>query len=306
MHFVMARRDWAKENLLSKGTNHLKKNKLISKLVASNMTDETFERQAMDLLDNCEEKLKVGAVLAKDGCLLSTGFRGEVIEDDKPLHAERIAIEKSTGNDTKGSTLYTTLEPCIEINVGQKTQSCASLIVEKKIKRVVIGVLDPRAEVYTHGVRKLLDANIIVDYFPEDMRELIEGKSFKDVDTNVGYGPSGKRWVAVVASGKNYSIFKSRSSDEKIAFVWQSLQAAHGCVDVVASSGGNKSITAALNMKKFDEIADWKVFREPRHFCRMKKGTIAVLHSQDSTWAVLIRLVELKEDSIEFQWQVRD
>src|SRR5690606_26216935 len=59
----------------------------------------------------CSEYPRVGAVVARYGNVLSTGHRGEV----KRRHAERVAIEKLRREDLVGATLYTTLEPCVEL-----------------------------------------------------------------------------------------------------------------------------------------------------------------------------------------------
>ena len=60
----------------------------------------------------CNEYPRVGAVVAKDGQILSTGHRGEI----PCRHAERVAIEKLSRQALCGSTIYTTLEPCVEIH----------------------------------------------------------------------------------------------------------------------------------------------------------------------------------------------
>ena len=85
---------------------------------------------------------KVGALIVKEGQLISDGFNGtprgfdNTCEDEKGktlpevLHAESNALMKlsqSTQSCT-GSTLYVTLSPCYE---------CAKLIVQAGVKRVV-------------------------------------------------------------------------------------------------------------------------------------------------------------------------
>ncbi|MFP3353976.1 hypothetical protein R0K04_21675, partial [Pseudoalteromonas sp. SIMBA_153] len=104
---------------------------------------------------------KVGAVIAKDGKILSTGYRGEVGR----LHAERIALEKLQPVERVGSTVYTTLEPCINFHKDQEIGSCADFIIESGVERVVIGVLDPNATIYSQGFRKLLENSVSVGFF---------------------------------------------------------------------------------------------------------------------------------------------
>ena len=91
-------------------------------------------------------KLQVGAIIIKDGQIMSDGFNGtpcgfenkcEVKSMDGSLHtlsyvlhAESNAILKCAkyGRPTNGSTLYITYSPCIE---------CAKLIIQAGIIRVV-------------------------------------------------------------------------------------------------------------------------------------------------------------------------
>ena len=69
----------------------------------------------------CTEFPRVGVVVAKGGYILSTGYRGE----RKGLHSERVAIEKLSKEQLEGSTIYTTLEPCVELHSEQERESCA-------------------------------------------------------------------------------------------------------------------------------------------------------------------------------------
>ena len=109
-------------------------------------------------------KAKVGAVIAKDGRILATGYNGTVsghdncceIEIDGVLktspftvHAEQNVISycAKNGISTDGATMYITLSPC---------QLCAKLIVQAGIKRVVF--LDLYKD--TSGLKFLKDCNI--------------------------------------------------------------------------------------------------------------------------------------------------
>lgn len=92
-------------------------------------------------LSHCERK-QVGALIVKDGMIISDGFNGTPSGFDNccetengethwyVLHAEANAIlkvAKSTHNCQEG-TLYLTLSPCKE---------CSKLVVQSGIKRVV-------------------------------------------------------------------------------------------------------------------------------------------------------------------------
>lgn len=104
--------------------------------------DGTFINIAKEVgtLSHCTRS-KVGAVLVKDGNVISFGYNGTPagmdngceennVTKDEVIHAEMNAILKAakTGNSVDGSTLYLSLSPC---------QNCCKLIIQSGIKRVV-------------------------------------------------------------------------------------------------------------------------------------------------------------------------
>ncbi|MBK6679280.1 MAG: bifunctional diaminohydroxyphosphoribosylaminopyrimidine deaminase/5-amino-6-(5-phosphoribosylamino)uracil reductase RibD [Ignavibacteriales bacterium] len=97
----------------------------------------------------------VGAVLVKEGKIISEGFHYKY----GGAHAEVVAINNSS-EDLSGTDLYVSLEPCSHFG---KTPPCSNLIIDKKIKRVVIGAIDPNPVVAGNGVKKLLDAGVSVE-----------------------------------------------------------------------------------------------------------------------------------------------
>ncbi|WP_206734462.1 bifunctional diaminohydroxyphosphoribosylaminopyrimidine deaminase/5-amino-6-(5-phosphoribosylamino)uracil reductase RibD [Ancylomarina salipaludis] len=97
----------------------------------------------------------VGAVIVKDNKIIGEGYH-EVFGGP---HAEVNAF-RSAKESVEGATMYVTLEPCSHYG---KTPPCAQAIVDNKIARVVIGMLDPNPLVSGRGVRLLQDAGIEVE-----------------------------------------------------------------------------------------------------------------------------------------------
>jgi len=98
----------------------------------------------------------VGCVVVHNGKIVGEGFHEKYGE----AHAEVNAIRAVKNQDLlKESTLYVTLEPCAHHG---KTPPCSDLIVYKQIPKVVIGTIDPFAEVAGKGIEKMKRAGIDV------------------------------------------------------------------------------------------------------------------------------------------------
>ena len=112
---------------------------------------------------------KVGAVVVKNGVVISRAHRGEMLK----CHAEYIALERKLPDElVAGATVYTTLEPCTTRK--HPKIPCAQRLVDRKVARVVIGMLDPNPEIRGLGDQFLSDANIETQLFPRDLRSQIE------------------------------------------------------------------------------------------------------------------------------------
>ena len=96
----------------------------------------------------------VGAVIVKNEIVIGEGYHEKYGEG----HAEVNAF-KSLKEDPSGATMYVTLEPCSHYG---KTPPCVDKIIQSKIKRVVIGMIDPNPLVSGNGVDKLKRAGIEV------------------------------------------------------------------------------------------------------------------------------------------------
>jgi len=99
----------------------------------------------------------VGCVIVHDGIIIGEGFH----EKFGQPHAEVNAIRSVRNPELLlYSTLYVSLEPCAHFG---KTPPCSDLIIESRIPRVVIGTVDPFAQVAGKGIERMKNAGIEVD-----------------------------------------------------------------------------------------------------------------------------------------------
>jgi diaminohydroxyphosphoribosylaminopyrimidine deaminase/5-amino-6-(5-phosphoribosylamino)uracil reductase len=96
----------------------------------------------------------VGAILVKDGKVVA---RGRTAPGGRP-HAETVALD-SAGMNTKGATLYVSLEPCAHHG---RTPPCTDAIIAAGVKRVVAGMRDPDPRVSGRGIADLRQAGLEV------------------------------------------------------------------------------------------------------------------------------------------------
>lgn len=97
----------------------------------------------------------VGCVIVADGAIVA---RGATQPGGRP-HAEAVALAEA-GERARGATLVTTLEPCA--HRSQRGPTCAHLIVDAGIARVVAAIEDPDPRTAGDGFRILRDAGIAV------------------------------------------------------------------------------------------------------------------------------------------------
>jgi ATP-dependent DNA helicase RecG len=119
----------------------------------------------------------VGAVLVGSrGRILGTAHRGNLRNGE---HAEFTLLDKKLiGTDVAGSTLYVTLEPCTTRNPPKKP--CAERVAAARVRRVVIGMLDPNPQIQGRGITYLQEKKVEVAFFHTDLAAKIreENKDF--------------------------------------------------------------------------------------------------------------------------------
>ncbi|XP_022735324.1 riboflavin biosynthesis protein PYRD, chloroplastic-like [Durio zibethinus] len=122
----------------------------------------------------------VGCVIVKDGKIVGEGFHPKAGQP----HAEVFAL-RDAGDLAENATAYVSLEPC---NHYGRTPPCTEALIKAKVKRVVVGMVDPNPIVASKGVDRLRDAGIHVTIGVEEelckrlnesyIHQMLTGKPF--------------------------------------------------------------------------------------------------------------------------------
>ena len=103
--------------------------------------DQQYMRMAIEQAQLAAQsgEVPVGAVLVKDGQVISKAFNKPIANHDPSAHAEMLALREAALAEQNyripGSTLYVTLEPCV---------MCSGAMLHARIGRVVYGAPDPK------------------------------------------------------------------------------------------------------------------------------------------------------------------
>jgi len=121
-------------------------------------TAETFMQRCLDLaqlgIGDVAPNPMVGCVIVHQGVIIGEGYH----EKYGGPHAEVNAIRSVNNPELlTESTLYVSLEPCAHFG---KTPPCSDLIIESRIPKVVIGTIDPFAQVAGKGIERMQKAGI--------------------------------------------------------------------------------------------------------------------------------------------------
>lgn len=167
----------------------------------------------------------VGAVIVKDGNILSTGYHKKRGEN----HAEIDAINKvKNKKDLKDATLYVNLEPCCHHGL---TPPCTDTIIKSGIKKVVIANLDCDERVCGKGINFLnlsgietnvgilsqedLKLNSIYYFYKKNKRPYIILKAALTLDGKIATKDGDSKWISNEES--RYIVHKLRLRINSIA-----------------------------------------------------------------------------------------
>ena len=117
---------------------------------------ETYIKRCIQLAKNglilARPNPSVGAVIVYKQKIIGEGYTSPYGGPHAEVNAIRSVTEEAL---LPQATLYVSLEPC---NHHGKTPPCVDLILEKGIRRVVIGTVDPHNKVAGSGIKKLMEA----------------------------------------------------------------------------------------------------------------------------------------------------
>lgn len=250
---------------------------------------------------------RVGAVLARDGQVLASAYRGE--GGRSGAHAEYVLLEeKLAGVDVAGTQLYTTLEPC---NKRSETKTpCANRIVAARgIETVWIGMYDPNPDIHREGWRLLRDAGIRLRDFDPDLRaELVA----ENVDFLDGYRYQTRDsvslhdaavWIPFNANNGNFTI---EAAGHTFLTHWTECGA-----DSIYAYDEVHNVAPADGAQDFDEIDDPSALPFTSRVVTVHEGAI-VVYRDAARGYLLIKVIEVQAksrgeaaDKVRVTWQAR-
>lgn len=127
----------------------------------------------------------VGAVVVKRNKIIGQGYHKKAGLPHAEIEAFSDAEKKK--KSLSGATLYVTLEPCCHTN--KRTPPCVDTIIEKKISKVYVAMLDPNPKVSGKGVRVLRKNGIEVEV------GILENKAKQLNEAFTKYMTTGKPFV---------------------------------------------------------------------------------------------------------------
>jgi dCMP deaminase len=190
--------------------------------IANAISDESYATRS-----------KVGAVIVKNGNILSFGYNGTPSGFDnacetedghtKPIvvHAEANAICKlaKAGGSSDGATIYCTHSPCIE---------CAKLIIQAGITRVVF----KEAYRLSDGLDLLAEANVDIKHLRDtqttELPKCMYYGCFPDIDLESGDYRIAYRGLASMAGFDLYAMLDKTSQEVCYASIDSNLKLEQG------------------------------------------------------------------------------
>lgn len=131
-----------------------------------------YMRRALDIAKIADGRTSpnplVGCLIVKDNLIIGEGFHQKAGTPHAEVHALAAAGERAVDAD-----VYVTLEPCSHFG---RTPPCCDALINAKVKRVFVALVDPNPLVQGKGIQKMRDAGIevIVGLLEEEAARLNE------------------------------------------------------------------------------------------------------------------------------------
>lgn len=184
--------------------------------------DIKYMKRALELARKGEGRTApnpmVGCVVVKDGEIIGEGFH----EEYGKFHAERNALN-SLKESAEGAELYVTLEPCCHYG---KTPPCTEVIIEHKIKRVIVACVDENPLVGGQGIeilrkhgidvtvgvlkKEALKLNEVFFHYISKKRPFIAMKYAMTLDGKIATVSKDSKWVTSEESRKYVQVLRNR------------------------------------------------------------------------------------------------
>lgn len=245
----------------------------------------------------------VGAVVVKNGRIVGKGFHRRAGEP----HAEAIALEEA-GKEAEGATLYVNLEPCIHWG---KTPPCAEKIKNARIKRVVIGTVDPNPLVNKKGIEFLQESGIEtrVGVLEEEAKEInrpffksitkgipfVSVKMAMTLDGKVATSTRDSKWISSEDSRKYVHLLRSEN-DAIIVGVGTIIR---DDPLLTIRYGKNKEIARAILDTKLSIPENSKIFET------LDKGKIIIFTGRIKNYEKFRRLKDIGVEIVPFDTEER-
>lgn len=168
----------------------------------------------------------VGSVIVYNEQIIGEGWHQKAGEP----HAEVNAINSVKHENRKflhEATIYVSLEPCSHYG---KTPPCADLIINTGIKNVVIGTVDPFAEVAGRGIKKLFEAghHVTVGILEEECMAL--NQRFFTYHTKkrpyiiLKWAETADRYIAPVSKSIQEPVWITNTHARQLVHQWRSQE----------------------------------------------------------------------------------
>ena len=160
----------------------------------------------------------VGCLILKNGRIIGRGYHQKAGKG----HAEINALSSVT-ESPEGATVYVSLEPCAHQG---KTPPCVGALIDARVRRVVVGHLDPNPLVSGKGVALLREAGIEVETenMPEALkliesfqtrmikkRPFVRLKTASSLDGAISMASGESKWITGEEARSDVQYWRARS-----------------------------------------------------------------------------------------------